>query len=265
MALRVSSVYYYYHRNTPYQVQALDGVGFSARAGEIIGIIGPTGSGKSCLLRCLAGVLTPASGRIEINVPGDSGFQVGLVIQEPECQFFLNSVAEEVGYPLELGGASRELTTAKVRGILDQVGYEGDPQNSPFRLSGGQQRRIALAAILVLNPEILLLDEPTVGLDASGLAMIRQVIAAYRRSKRTVIMVSHDTDFLYGQADRFLALGQGKLLADFPKAEYPGYVRLLAENGIAIPEIIQLGGRKLPEEIREYLTSWEAEEAGADD
>jgi energy-coupling factor transporter ATP-binding protein EcfA2 len=266
MVLRVSSLGYYYHRNTPYQVQALDGVSFSARAGEILGIIGPTGSGKSCLLRCLAGVLSPASGRIEVNVPrGDTGLQVGLVIQEAECQFFLDSVGEEVGYPLGLHGASRERTMMKVREIMDQVGYDGDLQSSPFHLSGGQQRRIALAAILILNPAILLLDEPTVGLDASGLAMIRKVIAAYRRSQRTVILVSHDVDFLYRHVDRFLAFQQGKLLADFPKSQYPGHVRLLAENGIAIPEIVQLGQRKLPEEIRRYLAARETEEAGADD
>jgi energy-coupling factor transport system ATP-binding protein len=264
MVLRVNSISYFYHCHTRSRIQALEDISFTAKEGEVLGIIGPTGSGKSCLLQCLAGVLSPASGWITVSVPEDHRLKVGLVIQEPERQFFANSVVDEVGYPLVLQGASQEEIKVKVREILDQLGFDGDLQSSPFRLNAGQQRRIALADILILNPGILLLDEPTVGLDASGLEMIRKVIAAYRHRKRTVILVSHDVDFLYRLVDRFLVLHQGKLLADFLKPDYQEYLQLLEQNYIAIPELVKLGQRKLPEDIREYVTALKVEEVRTD-
>ena len=256
MSIKVNELCYSYSPNTPAQIKALDRVSFQCDPGEVIGLVGPTGSGKSCLLRCLAGVLTPQTGMIQFPVTAaDHPFQTGLIIQDPEQQFFAATVFEEVAYGLTLRGRTGTEVRAAVEAVLDWVGFRGDLNSSPFRLSGGQQRRVAIASILVLDPLLLLLDEPTVGLDRSGLAMIRDLIGRYRQQKRSVIIVSHDLDFLYPQVDRFLVLVKGELRADFEQAELPKFMELLNNNGIALPELVKLQQRKLPDDIRTYISS----------
>ncbi|HEY8463899.1 MAG TPA: ABC transporter ATP-binding protein [Bacillota bacterium] len=253
MKLKVNDLSFYYHRNTPYQVVALDRVTFDANAGETVGLIGPNGAGKSCLLRCLAGLLTPFSGAVALENANTDSAPVGLIIQEPEQLFFANTVLEEVAYALTVRGRTVAAARETVERVLGKVGFEGDLKSSPFRLSGGQQRRVALASILVMDPELLLLDEPTIGMDRKGLAVLRNLITAYRCRHRITIIVSHDLDFLYPQVDRYLVLKAGKLIADFKKAEFPSYVGLLNENQIGLPEMLKLRQRKLPDYILNYL------------
>jgi energy-coupling factor transport system ATP-binding protein len=252
MTINLNSLTYYYHRNTPYQTRGLERVSVQIESGEIVGVVGPSGAGKSCLLHCMAGVLSPTYGQISITAqPGAT--PIGLIMQEPERQFFLNTVYEEVAFALTLRGQPEPKISLAVNRVLSQVGYCGDLNASPFRLSGGQQRRVAIASILIMNPEILLLDEPTVGMDAQGLAVIGAIIAEFRRKKGTVIMVSHDQDFLYRQVDRVLIIKAGQLQADFKKQDWVRQVDLLVECGVAIPEIMQLSKRSLPDEIRKFI------------
>lgn len=249
--LNVEDLEYIYNLNTPFQTEALHKVSFSVVQGEVIALIGPSGSGKSCLLRCLAGLLTPLSGKVKWD-PKIFGTP-GLVIQEPEKQFFMDNIFEEVAFALSQARLTPEELANRVKTALDRVGFAGDLTISPFRLSGGQQRRIALASILIMEPQFLMLDEPTVGLDANGLAMLSRIIELYRNQKRTVMVTSHDLDFLYPRVDRFLVLHQGKLVADFKKADFPRQIPFLKQLGITIPERVQLAEREIPEWLRRAL------------
>jgi energy-coupling factor transporter ATP-binding protein EcfA2 len=252
MTINLNSLTYDYCQNTFAPIRALDQVSLQIQPGELVGVVGPSGAGKSCLLRCLAGVLSPTGGQICLTA-SEGVPQIGLMMQEPERQFFLDTVYEEVAFALTLRGRPETEINLAVNRILHQVGYHGDLKASPFRLSGGQQRRVAIASILIMNPDLLLLDEPTVGMDAQGLTVIRTIVAEFRRKKGTVIMVTHDQDFLYRQVDRVLVLKEGRLQADFKKKDWLSQADLLAQCGVTLPEILQLVKRGLPDEIRKFI------------
>lgn len=248
--IRVKSLSYIYNQNNPYETQALDDVSFTINQGENVGIIGPSGSGKSCLLRCLAGVLNPISGAITFDLQEPSARpEIGLIIQEPEIQFFNETVYQEIAFALENRGLARDVIDEIVSSVLKKTGYRGELNRSPFHLSGGEQRRVAIACILSLNPQVLLLDEPTVGLDISGLEMIEEIITDFKDQNKTVIMVSHNMDFLYRNVDRYLVLNQGKILADFRKSNFENYIELLRKSGLAIPELVEFKNRGIPSNI----------------
>lgn len=248
--ITVSNLKYIYNPNTHYEQIALKDISFNIAAGEIIGIIGPTGSGKSCLLRCLAGVLKPTRGEITYQ---NKSIKVGLVIQEPEQQFFLESVNDEISLAFKFNTKESSEVKKSVQNLADIVGYEGPLNQSPFRLSGGEQRRVAIASILAMQPQILLLDEPTVGMDGTGIDSIRSIISNYRKEKGIVIVVSHDMDFLYSVVDRFIALNNGRLIADFKIENFINNVSSLEEAGIGIPEKVRLLKRDLPKLIMQTL------------
>lgn len=248
--IEVKSLSFIYNRENPYQTRALDNLSFSINRGEIIGIIGPSGSGKSCLLRCLAGILTPVSGVILFNGQEGVPREVGLIIQEPEVQFFNETVYQEVAFALENQGLNRAEIDARVELALKKTGYFGETSQSPFNLSGGEQRRVAMASILALEPQVLLLDEPTVGLDFDGLEMVAAIIESFRKEHKPVLIVSHDLDFLYRQVDRYLVLDQGRLVADFPKIDFDRKIGLLTKIGLATPEIIELKAKGIPEDLK---------------
>jgi energy-coupling factor transport system ATP-binding protein len=252
MTIRLNSLTYYYRQPPSVATRGVEGISLQILPGELVGVVGPSGSGKSCLLRCLAGALRPTDGQIYISV-AERLPKIGLVMQEPECQFFLDTVYEEVAFALTLQGCRQPQLDRAVNRVLRQVGYDGDYQASPFRLSGGQQRRVALASILITEPDILLLDEPTVGMDAAGLEILRTILAKSRQQNTTVLLVSHDQDFLYRQVDRVLLMKDGQLQADFSKRDWLQYAERLSECGVTLPELLQLSKRNLPEPIRDYL------------
>jgi energy-coupling factor transporter ATP-binding protein EcfA2 len=252
MTIYLDSLTYYYNWQTPEATRGVEQVSLEIAPGELVGVVGSSGAGKSCLLQCLAGVLPVTRG--QINITGTGGLpKIGLVMQEPECHFFLNTVFEEVAFALTIQGRPKTEINRAVNRVLQQVGYDGDCQASPFRLSGGQQRRVALAGILIMEPELLLLDEPTVGLDATGLGMLRSVLTDFRNKQGTVLLVSHDQDFLYRQVNRVLLLKEGRLRADFSKQDWSKQADVLAKCGVVLPEVLQLTRRALPEEVRNYL------------
>ena len=251
--IRVKSLSYIYNPKNPYQTLALDDISFTINQGEIIGIIGPSGSGKSCLLRCLAGVLNPTFGSIIFNHQESVRQEIGLIIQEPEIQFFNETVYQEIAFGLENRGLTRDSIEESVNTILRKTGYRGDLCQSPFHLSGGEQRRVAIACVLALDPQVLLLDEPTVGLDFSGLQMIESIIKGFRNEHKTAVIVSHDLDFLYRNVDRYLILNQGKITADFGKSDFEDYIELIRKSGLAIPELVELKMKGIPFDLLQGL------------
>lgn len=251
--INVKSLSYIYNPKNPYQTIALDDISFTINQGEIIGIIGPSGSGKSCLLRCLAGVLNPTSGSIIFNPQESVPPEIGLIIQEPEIQFFNETVYQEIAFALENRGQANDSIEKIVETVLRKIGYRGESCQSPYQLSGGEQRRIAIACALALDPQILLLDEPTVGLDFCGLSMVEQIIANFKNEHKTVVIVSHDLDFLYRNVDRYLVINQGKITADFGKSDFEDYIELISKSGLAIPELVELKVKGIPDDLLQGL------------
>ena len=202
--------------------QALENVSFQIGSGEVVAIVGPSGSGKTTLLQHLNGLFRPASGRILINeqdLHSDNMLlqqirkRIGVAFQFPEIQLFEETVFEDVAFgPKNLDLSDSEIDE-NVRTALSMVNldYESYKSRSPFYLSGGERRRVALAGILAMNPDVLVLDEPTVGLDRASSDCVIQLIETFRSSRKTVIFVSHNMDLVAALADRILVLEEGKI------------------------------------------------------
>jgi energy-coupling factor transport system ATP-binding protein len=250
MRIDIEALSYTYHPGTAWAISALREVSCQAAAGEVIGLIGANGAGKSTLLACLAGLLTPSGGRVLFP---DGVVRTGFAIQEPEQQFFNERISDEVGFAIRHRIKKSWERAERIARALTAVGYDADPQASPFRISGGAQRRVALASILVTKPELLLLDEPTAGLDRSGLEMIYQLIRNHRDQGGTVILASHDPDFLYNCTDRIWLLKKGNLAAAFSTGAWGDKATLCIESGLGLPEAVSLGLRNPPAVIRELL------------
>jgi energy-coupling factor transport system ATP-binding protein len=212
-----------YFPGTDHEVRALDGLDLVIEKGECLGVIGPTGSGKSTLAQCLNGLIKPSRGRIVVDGQDITGAsrgeliglrqRVGLVFQFPEHQLFEETVLEDVSFgPRNLGISSAEVT-ARARRALDAVGMSGEhlERRSPFALSGGQMRRVAIAGVLAMEPEALVLDEPAAGLDPRGREeILGRVRSLHREQGLTVVIISHNMDEVARLADRLLVLAGGK-------------------------------------------------------
>lgn len=228
MLIEVQNLSHTFAAGTPIRREALRDVSFRIEAGERVGIAGPTGSGKSTLVQHLAGLLKPTSGRVLLDrTPVHRGTpaararlrHLGVAFQYPEDQIFERTVFREVAFgPRNLGLRDGELA-ARVRWALATVGLDPDSMGSrlPFTLSGGEMRRVALASTLALHPHVLILDEPTAGLDPQGQRDLLEHVAAWHaRDRRTLIMVSHDLDVLARTVDRVIVLGDGRIVAAGP-------------------------------------------------
>ena len=203
--LEVKDVTYTYSAGTPFEHKALENVSFSVYPGEFIGIIGHTGSGKSTLMQQLNGLLKPTSGQILLDGEDiwtdkkktrQARFRVGLVFQYPEYQLFEETVYQDIAFGPKNMGLSQEEVDRRVREAAGFVGLtEKQLEVSPFDLSGGQKRRVAIAGVIAMEPEVLILDEPTAGLDPIGRGEILGNIEAYRKTKNaTIMMVSHSME-----------------------------------------------------------------------
>ena len=249
--LEVKNLYHIYSAGTPFEHAALENVSFSVERGEFIGIIGHTGSGKSTLMQHLNGLLKPTSGSILLDgkdiwsdkaLTRQSRFRVGLVFQYPEYQLFEETVYKDIAFgPKNMGLAEDEIDR-RVREAAGFVGISPEQlQVSPFDLSGGQKRRVAIAGVIAMEPEILILDEPTAGLDPEGRADILANIEAYRNAKNaTIMMVSHSMTEVARLTDRLLVMNQSKLaMDDTPLAVFSRAQELL-DMGLDIPELTRL-------------------------
>ena len=249
--LQVQNLNFIYSAGTPFQHQALDNVSFSVERGEFIGIIGHTGSGKSTLMQQLNGLLKPTSGTILLDgkdiwsdkkLTRQARFRVGLVFQYPEYQLFEETVYKDIAFGPKNMGLKEEEIDRRVREAAATVGLtEAQLQVSPFDLSGGQKRRVAIAGVLAMEPDVLILDEPTAGLDPAGRAGILQNIEDYRRTHNaTIMMVSHSMDDVARLTDRLLVMNGSRLAMDGTPAEVFARAEELVEMGLNIPQVTRV-------------------------
>ena len=265
--LQVQNLNYIYSAGTPFQHQALDNVSFSVERGEFIGIIGHTGSGKSTLMQQLNGLLKPTSGKILLDgqdiwsdkkLTRQARFRVGLVFQYPEYQLFEETVYKDIAFGPKNMGLKEEEIDRRVREAAATVGLtEAQLQVSPFDLSGGQKRRVAIAGVIAMEPEVLILDEPTAGLDPVGRAEILKNIEDYRRTHNaTIMMVSHSMDDVARLTDRLLVLNGSHLAMDGTPAEVFARADELVGMGLNIPQVTRvfLELRKLGLEVDPVYT-----------
>jgi len=269
--LQVQNLNYIYSVGTPFQHQALEDVSFSVGRGEFIGIIGHTGSGKSTLMQQLNGLLKPTSGTILLDgqdiwsdkkLTRQARFRVGLVFQYPEYQLFEETVYKDIAFGPRNMGLKDEEIDRRVREAAAIVGLtEAQLQVSPFDLSGGQKRRVAIAGVIAMEPEILILDEPTAGLDPAGRAEILQNIEDYRRKHdATIMMVSHSMDDVARLTDRLLVLNGSRLAMDGTPAEVFARAEELIGMGLNIPQVTRvfLELRKLGLDVEPVYTLQQA-------
>ena len=249
--LEIKNLNHIYSAGTPFEHVALKDVSFSVERGEFIGVIGHTGSGKSTLMQHMNGLLKPTSGEILLDgkdiwsdkkLTRQSRFRVGLVFQYPEYQLFEETVYKDIAFGPKNMGLSAEEIDRRVREAAGFVGLtEAQLQVSPFDLSGGQKRRVAIAGVIAMEPEVLILDEPTAGLDPVGREDVLQNIESYRKAKNaTIMMVSHSMNDVARLTDRLLVLCGSKLAMDgAPNAVFTRAQELL-DMGLDIPDITRV-------------------------
>ncbi|MBR6638454.1 MAG: energy-coupling factor transporter ATPase [Lachnospiraceae bacterium] len=264
MSIKVEGLNYIYSQGTAYEIKALDNINLNIEDGEFIGIIGHTGSGKSTLIQHLNGLIKATSGAIYYNGKNiyDEDFKmkdlrskVGLVFQYPEYQLFEVDVFSDVCFGPKNLGLSKEEIEARANKALQAVGLkEKYYKYSPFELSGGQKRRVAIAGVLAMQPEVLILDEPTAGLDPKGREDILNLIARLHDEKGlTVIVVSHSMDDMAQYAKRLIVMNQGSVQYDGTPKEVFLHYRELEKVGLSAPKVTyimhELAERGLPVDV----------------
>ena len=249
--LEVKNLTHTYSAGTPFEHKAIDNMNFTVERGEFIGIIGHTGSGKSTLMQHLNGLLKPTSGQVlldGVDIHHDkkftrqARFRVGLVFQYPEYQLFEETVYKDIAFGPKNMGLKEEEIDHRVREAAKLVGLtEKQLEVSPFDLSGGQKRRVAIAGVIAMEPEVLILDEPTAGLDPASRAGILENIETYRKTKNaTIMMVSHSMNDVARLTDRLLVLCGSKIAMDGPPAEVFTRADELLKMGLDIPDITRV-------------------------
>lgn len=249
--LKTENLTHYYNKGTPFETVAIRDINFQVEPGEFVGVIGHTGSGKSTLMQHFNGLLRPDEGKIFIN--GEDlwadpkairkfRFEVGLVFQYPEYQLFEETVYKDIAFGPGNMGLSKEEIDLSVREAADIVGLSEDLlEASPFDLSGGQKRRVAIAGVLAMKPKILVLDEPTAGLDPQGRFDILSQVEDYHKNRGgTVILVSHSMEDVARYADRVLVLNNGETAFYDTVDGVFSHVGELLGMGLEIPEITQI-------------------------
>ena len=249
--LEVKNLRYVYSAGTPFQHVALEDVSFSVERGEFIGIIGHTGSGKSTLMQHLNGLLRPSEGQILLDgvdiwqdkkTTRQARFRVGLVFQYPEYQLFEETVYRDIAFGPRNMGLDEQEIDRRVREAAGFVGITDEQlQVSPFDLSGGQKRRVAIAGVIAMGPEVLILDEPTAGLDPASRTEILANIEAYRQAKNaTIMMVSHSMNDVARLTDRLLVMNESKLAMDDTPDRVFARAQELLDMGLDIPDITRV-------------------------
>ncbi|MBE6691565.1 MAG: energy-coupling factor transporter ATPase [Ruminococcaceae bacterium] len=249
--LSLENVSYVYGQRTPFEIKALDNVSLSVREGTVTGIIGHTGSGKSTLVQLLNGLEKPTSGKVMLDgvdiweKPREIGkirFRVGLVMQYPEYQLFEETIRADIAFGPRNMGLSKEEIDHRVSEAAGFVGL--DPlllDKSPFDLSGGQKRRAAIAGVMAMRPEVLVLDEPAAGLDPRGRDTILKGVRTYgRETGSTVIIVSHSMEDMATYCDDIIVMAKGRVCLSGTRDEVFANAKTLTEVGLGVPQITQL-------------------------
>lgn len=273
--MKIENLNFVYNPNTPFEKKALDNINLEINEGEFIGLIGHTGSGKSTLVQHLNGLLKPTSGSIKIDGVDitdkntnlrEIRQKVGLVFQYPEHQLFEESIYKDIAFGPKNLGLSEEEVRDRVREAMELVGldYEELKDRSPFELSGGQKRRVAIAGVLAMKPKILVLDEPTAGLDPRGRdEILGEIQNLYEKEKITIILVSHSMEDIARLVNRILVMHRGKIVIDGRTREVFTKAKELEGIGLGVPQITKFM-MKLKEKDKEIkdtvLTVEEAKE-----
>lgn len=248
MSLILDHVNYIYGEDTPLAVKALDDICLTIPDGQFVGIIGHTGSGKSTLMQHLNGLVRASSGHVYFNGEDiyDKDFdmkklrsRVGLVFQYPEHQLFEIDVFSDVCFGPKNLGLSKKETQLRAYDALRKVGLPDELfYQSPFELSGGQKRRVAIAGVLAMEPEVLILDEPTAGLDPRGREdILRQIKSLQTETGMTILLVSHSMEDVAEYVDRIIVMNKGRILYDDVPKQVFGHYRELEEVGLAAPQV----------------------------
>lgn len=275
MSIKAENIKYIYSEGTPFRTVALDDVNLEIKEGDFLGVIGHTGSGKSTLIQLLNGLEKPSGGKIIVNdiVVGEDKKKlskirqtVGLVFQYPEYQLFEETVAKDVAFgPMNLN-LSEEETEKRVKEALELVGfnYKNIKDESPFDLSGGQKRRVAIAGVLAMKPDYLILDEPTAGLDPAGRNEIfEQIKKLHKKANVTVVLVSHSMEDIAKLVNRVIVLYKGKIHMQGTPKEIYSQSEELKKIGLGVPQVAEIVNelRKRGFNIRpDILTVQEAKE-----
>ena len=267
MSIEVKNLTYIYDPGTPNEKTALSNINLTIRKGEFVGIIGHTGSGKSTLIQHLNGLVKPTSGNIVYN--GEDIFEepiakskkqaralkgakmkrirqkIGLVFQYPEHQLFEMTVAKDIAFGPTNMGLEQEEIDRRVDEAMKMVGLDKKyKEKSPFELSGGQKRRVAIAGVLAMQPDYLILDEPTAGLDPKGRDDILSQIQSLQKEKGiTVILVSHSMEDVAKHVDRIIAMGKGRVQFDGTPEEVFAHADELKAIGLGVPQVTELGNQ----------------------
>lgn len=250
MSIQLEHVTYTYGLKTPYEKTALEDVNLTIHEGEFVGIIGHTGSGKSTLVQHLNGLLHPTSGKVSVNDVDLAGkdeqvklmrHKVGMVFQYPEHQLFEETIAKDIAFgPRNLGLGEEEIDK-RVREAMAFVGldYETYAERSPFHLSGGQMRRVAIAGVVAMDPDYLILDEPSAGLDPFGREEIfDEVISLHQKKGITVVLVSHNMEDISRMASRLIVMHKGHVLLDGKPIDiFVNHRKELNEAGVDVPPL----------------------------
>lgn len=269
MPIAVEQVSFTYSPGTVFETTALQDVTLTIEDGEYVGIMGQTGCGKSTLIQLLAGLMPPSSGRIQVDgkdihsrgyIREELRRKVGIIFQYPEVQLFETTVEKDVVFGLKHSELSKSEIAENVRWAIETAGldFENVRETSPFSLSGGEKRRVAIAGILAAKPKILILDEPIAGLDPVGRADFLALTRRLNGDGVTIIMVSHNADALAENAARVIVLETGKILLDSPVKEVFREVGLLQEKGIGISQareiayLLKARGFPIPQDTIRY-------------
>ena len=254
MTIETKNLTHTYAKSTPFERTALKGINFHAQAGEFIGIIGHTGSGKSTFMSHLNGLLKPTAGQVLID--GEDlhkskektralRFQVGLVFQYPEYQLFEETIYKDIAFgPKNMGLPDAEIDK-RVKDAADLVGLSsGKLEKSPFTLSGGEKRRAAIAGVMAMRPKVLILDEPTAGLDPSGRdEIIGNIQTFHQETGATVIMVSHSMEEIARTVRRIVVMNEGEIAMDGSREAIFSREAELLKMGLEVPEITKVVAR----------------------
>lgn len=272
MSIIVKNLTHIYNEGMPFASKALDDISFEIKDRDFVGLIGHTGSGKSTLIQHLNGLLKPSSGEIFINDFNitdknlnltDIRKRVGVVFQYPEYQLFEETIDKDIAFgPTNLGLEESEIHD-RVKASMEDVGldYEEFKDKSPFELSGGQKRRVAIAGVIAMNPEVLILDEPTAGLDPGGRDEIFNLIKSlHEKNNMTIILSSHSMDDMAKLAKTLIVMNHGKVeFMGTPREVFKSNANKLKEIGLDIPQVLELA-LKLREkgfDIREDILTLE--------
>lgn len=260
MEIKIANVKHIYNEHTPFSKVALEDINLDLNSEQIIGIVGKTGAGKTTLVEMLNALIIPSYGNVKIagfdirkgmnlgNI-NDLRRKVGLVFQLPEEQFFNPTVREEISFALKYFRYSHERIKKQVSKSLIMVGLDDSfLDRQLFTLSGGEKRKVAIASVMVFNPKVIVLDEPTVGLDYKSKKKLIQLIKILKEKyDKTVIVVSHDIDMLNVVADDIIVIDEGKVVIHGPKDEVFSNTEIFDKIGIRLPRIIEFTGKVMKE------------------